>query len=193
MKAGYVFIFCAVIVSGCNIGRNDPGWDFFPDMFYSTAYEPYSENPNFSNGMTMLPPVPGTVPRGYVPFEYTIDTEERAKAGRELVNPYKTSSELIDTGRNNFNIFCTVCHGNKGDGTGILFTSGLYPMKPRTLTGETAQKLKDGEIYHTITLGFGSMGSYGSQIRPEDRWKIVLFIRQLQHDSQANSDTLSVK
>lgn len=180
-------------LSGCNIGRNDPGWDFFPDMFYSTAYEPYSENPNFSNEMTMLLPVPGTVPRGYVPFEYTIDPEERARAGRELVNPYQASRGLIETGKNNYNIFCIVCHGNNGDGNGILFTSGLYPMKPRTLIGETALKLKDGEIYHTITLGFGSMGSYGSQIRSDDRWKIVLFIRQLQHDSQANSDTLSVK
>jgi len=45
-------------------------------------------------------------------------------------------------------------------------------------------KLKDGEIFHTITLGFGSMGAHGAQIRPEDRWKIVLYIRSLQHEAR---------
>jgi hypothetical protein len=51
------------------------------------------------------------------------------------------------------------------------------------LTDEKARKLKDGEIYHTITLGFGSMGAHGAQIRPEDRWMLVLYIRGLQDDA----------
>jgi hypothetical protein len=69
----------------CNRDRNNPGWDYFPDMFYSTAYETYSKNPIFENRMTMRVPVPGTVPRDFVPFEYSNDPESRIKAGKELV------------------------------------------------------------------------------------------------------------
>jgi hypothetical protein len=36
----------------------------------------------------------------------------------------------------------------------------------------------DGEIFHTITLGFGVMGPHGFMIRPEDRWKTILYIRK---------------
>jgi len=52
------------------------------------------------------------------------------------------------------------------------------------LTGKAADNLKDGEIFHSITLGFGSMGSHGSQIRTADRWKVVLYIRKLQADDR---------
>lgn len=164
----------------CNRDRRVPGWDYFPDMFYSTAYESYTKNPNFSNGMTMRVPVPGTVPRDYTPFEYTIDPESRKKAGIELQNPFTPTDENLMRGKEVFTTFCMVCHGEKGEGNGILFSSGLYPLKPRDLTTGEAVILKDGEIFHAITVGFGSMGAHGSQIQPDDRWKLVLYVRKLQ-------------
>jgi hypothetical protein len=96
---GAFIILLTVILSGCNRDRNNPGWDYFPDMFYSIAYETFSKNPNFENGMTMRMPVPGTVPRGYVPFNYTIDADSRIKAGNELVNPFSPDNELILKGK----------------------------------------------------------------------------------------------
>jgi mono/diheme cytochrome c family protein len=175
-------IFFSVMLLSCNRNRNNPGWDYFPDMFYSTAYETFTKNPNFSDSMTMRVPVAGTVPRGFTPFEYTIDAESRIKAGKELVNPFSPGQDIIDRGELIYNTFCLVCHGKGGDGDGHLYTSGLYPLKPRTLVSGSAPALKDGEIYHTITLGFGSMGAHGSQIRPDDRWKLVLYIRELQKE-----------
>jgi mono/diheme cytochrome c family protein len=167
------------LILSCSRQRNDPGRDYFPDMYLSTAYETYSENPNFTDGKTMRSPAPGTVPRDFMPFDYSPDPESRAKAGAELVNPYRAYADNIETGKKEFDTFCTVCHGFSGVGDGRIFKLGLYPMKPRPLSGPDARVLKDGEVYHTITLGFGSMGAYGSQIRPDDRWKIVLYIRQL--------------
>lgn len=173
-----------VISASCNRTRNNPGWDYFPDMFYSTAYETNTPNPNFSDGMTMRVPVEGTVPRGFVPFGYTNDPESRIKAGKELVNPFKADAENISRGETIYSTFCIGCHGKAGNGDGFLFTSGLYPLKPLTLSGKSAVQLKDGEIYHTITLGIRSMGAHGSQIRPDDRWKLVLYIRELQKQAQ---------
>ncbi len=176
----FLLIVLIVVQSGCNRDRRMPGWDYFPDMFYSTAYETFTKNPNFKDGMSMRVPPNGTVPRGFTPFEYTIDPESRIKAGNELKNPFTPAEDNLLRGKVAFTTFCAVCHGEKGNGDGILFTSGLYPLKPRTLSRDNAVKLKDGEIYHSITLGFGSMGAYGSQIQPDDRWKIVLYIRELQ-------------
>lgn len=172
-----LFVF---LLYACDMSRNKTGWDYFPDMFYSTAYETYTKNPNFKDGMTMRVPVAGTVPRDFTPFNYTIDEESRIKAGIELINPESATAENLLRGKTVYRIFCADCHGDIGAGDGILYSSGLYPMQPRLLTGNDADKLKDGEIFHTITLGFGSMGAHGSQIRTEDRWKIVHYIRQLQ-------------
>jgi hypothetical protein len=174
--------------SACNRDRNHPGWDYFPDMFYSTAYETNSKNPNFENGMTMRVPVPGTVPRDFTPFEYTNDPESRILAGKELVNPVLFTTDNISRGEAVYTTFCIGCHGPKGEGDGRLFTSGLYPLKPLSVSGPTAVKLKDGEIYHTITLGIRSMGAHGSQIHPDDRWKLILYIRKLQENELKNSD-----
>jgi mono/diheme cytochrome c family protein len=176
-------VLLSAILFGCDRNRNDPGWDYFPDMFYSTAYETFSKNPNFEDGMTMRLPVPGTVPRGFMPFNYTIDAESRIKAGNELVNPFLPDSDILVRGKEVFTTFCIGCHGNMGEGDGNLYTSGLYPVRPRSLISETAFKLRDGEIYHSITLGFGSMGAHGSQIMPDDRWKLVSYIRKLQGES----------
>jgi len=186
-KVVFLVLF-SVILNGCNRNRNNPGWDYFPDMFYSTAYETFTKNPNFEDGMTMRVPVPGTVPRRFTPFEYTIDPESRIKAGNELVNPILPTDEVLLRGKIVYSTFCIGCHGISGEGDGHLYASGLYPVKPRSLTVINAAKLRDGEIYHTITLGLGSMGAHGSQIRPDDRWKLVLYIRKLQEDAKRISN-----
>ena len=186
-KAVCLLLF-SVFMSGCDRNRSTTGWDYFPDMFYSTAYETFTENPNFEDGITMRIPPAGTVPRDFTPFNYTSDPESRVRAGIELTNPVPRTGETIARGGALYNTFCTGCHGEKGEGDGQLFTSGLYPLKPRVLTGSVADKLKDGEIFHTVTLGLGSMGAHGSQIRTEDRWILIQYIRKLQDEAGNNSD-----
>lgn len=195
-KSGYIsrvisLLLLGFFLYGCDRNRNTTGWDYFPDMFYSTAYETFTENPNFTDGMTMRAPVPGTVPRGYTPFNYTIDPESRIRAGIELVNPFSAKEEYVLRGKKIYSVFCMGCHGISGEGNGSLFTSGLYPMEPRNLTDNEATRLKDGEIFHSTTLGFGSMGAHGSQIRTDDRWKLVLYIRSLQAEARGKSEIKS--
>jgi mono/diheme cytochrome c family protein len=182
-----------IILCSCDRKRSMRGYDFVPDMVYSRAFETNSDNPNFTDSSTMRLPVPGTVPRGFLPFRYTNDTLSRIKAGIELVNPFSSTDEVIERGKLIFTTFCIHCHGKGGAGDGFLFTSGLYPLQPKNLSGETGRKLKDGEIYHTITLGIRSMGAHGSQIRPDDRWKLVKYIRKLQDDALKAGDTTSLK
>src|SRR5664280_689286 len=161
------------------------------DRVYSRAYDTYSKNPNFKDSITMRVPVNGTVPRGFTPFRYTIDSVSRAKAGNELVNPFSPSEDVLARGKLMFTTFCIGCHGSLGKGDGQLFISGLYPLKPRDISAEPTARLKDGQIYHTITLGFGSMMPHGAQVRPDDRWKLVLYIRKLQKEATTARDTIT--
>lgn len=188
INRAFSLLLFSVLMSGCDRNRNTPGWDYFPDMFYSTAYETFTKNPNFEDGITMRVPPAGTVPRDFTPFDYTVDPESRLRAGIELTNPVTRTRETIARGGTIYSIFCIGCHGAKGAGDGQLFVSGFYPLKPRLLTGSVADNLKDGEIFHTITLGLGSMGAHGSQIRTEDRWILVQYIRTLQEEVGNTSD-----
>jgi len=187
-------VIAGILTSACDRNRNHPGWDYFPDMFYSTAYETYTPNPNFADGKTMREPVKGTVSREMTPFGYTLAEGERIRAGKELVNPFKSTDDVLVRGKQVYNVYCLQCHGADGNGTGSLFTSGLYPLKPRSLVGDVAKNLKDGEIFYSITLGFVSMGPHGAQIKPDDRWKIISYIREdLQKNFKGQIDSLQVK
>ena len=185
-----VILLTGTILWSCDRQKNIRGYDFIPDMVYSQAYDTYSKNPNFPDSMTMRVPVNGTIPRGFTPFRYTIDSVSRAKAGNELVNPFLPTDDVLIRGKLMFTTFCIGCHGPLGKGDGQLYTSGLYPLKPRELSGVVTSKLKDGQIFHTITLGFGSMGAHGAQIKSEDRWKLVLYVRELQKEGQKARDSI---
>ncbi len=180
MQRSYCFLLLAaglLVPASCDRDRKNPGWDYFPDMAYSNAYETYSPNPNFPDGKTLQAPVEGTVSRDALPFAYGPSVEERERAGRELVNPLKITPGNLERGGQVYSAFCADCHGDRGDGQGHLVRSGLYKYPVRTLISEEMKNRPDGEIFHTITLGFGVMGAHGFMIRPEDRWKTILYIR----------------
>ena len=180
MKNRNIYI-CSIILLAlvsCDRTRSSTGWDYMPDMYYSSAYESYTPNPNFSDQMTMREAVEGTVPRDMIPFAWENSLEDRIAAGESLVNPVESNSESLARGEEAYEIFCISCHGPAGDGQGYLFTSQRYPYPPANLISDQVKALKDGEIYHSITVGYGIMGAHGGMIRPDDRWKIILHIRE---------------
>ena len=174
-------IILMIVFGSCDRDRNTTGWEYFDDMVHSPAYETYSPNPNFADGKTMRNPVEGTIPLGYVPFPYEKSVEDRVRAGKELVNPLEPTVQNLDRGKQVFTIFCMNCHGEKGDGKGYLFTSKLYPYPPANLLSEKVRNNPIGEIYHVITVGYGVMPQHGAQVRPEDRWKAAMYIKNVLH------------
>ena len=178
-------VLLIVLLTACDRDNNTTGWAYFPDMVDSRAYESFSSNPNFEDGKTLRQPVEGTVPRGYTPLPYTKDPEDRIRAGKELKNPFEYTDENLARGEVMFTRVCLQCHGPDGDGKGLLYTSGLYPFPPASLVNEKVTSLPDGEIFHTITYGFGVMPEHASIVPVDDRWKIILYIRNnLEHKQQ---------
>jgi mono/diheme cytochrome c family protein len=171
--------FAVLIISACDRSRNDKGYDYFPDMFHSPAYKTYSDNPALPDGKTMLEPPEGSIPRGFTPYPYDDSFESRELAGKELRNPLVSDKELLAEGETLYGIFCKGCHGASGNGDGFLHTSGKYPIKPSSLVEGEILSQPSGEIYHVITKGWGVMGAHASLIRPDDRWKIVMFVEEV--------------
>jgi len=168
-------------LSSCDRSRNDKGYEYFPDMSQSLAYETYSPNPNYKNGASEQSPIAGTVSREMTPYAYPNTPEGRTQAGLELKNPVEPNAANLARGKEVFGIFCKNCHGDQGHGDGFLFTSGRFPVKPADYLSERVMGLSAGEMYHVITNGYNAMGPHGAQVRPDDRWKIVYYI---QHELQ---------
>jgi mono/diheme cytochrome c family protein len=174
----------ALFLVSCNHDRNQPGYAYMPDMYYSQSYEAFTANPVFKDSLTMQTPVKGTIARGHEPqYAYKAKSADDQKlAGLELVNPIPVSQEVLAKGKEQYEIFCIMCHGEKGDGKGYLFTSKRFPAQPTSLISDQVKTKPDGEIFHVITVGSlsGLMGAHGSQISPENRWKIVHYVRELE-------------
>jgi len=134
-----------VVLLSCSRDNNSTGHAYFPDMSYSYAYETYSSSPNFSDSIQMWLPVEGTVPRGKIPYQYTKTFDDQQRAGLELVNPIVPSKEDLAKGKEQYDIYCGLCHGDMGKGDGHLYTSKLFPVKPTSLRDDYVQK-KDAPI-----------------------------------------------
>lgn len=173
-----ILILTGISFGSCDRNRNHPGWDYFPDMYYSNAYESYTPNPNFDDGSTLRMPVEGTISREQIPYPFIKTDEDMALAGELLENPVEITAENLQRGKETYIRYCNLCHGTKGEGDGFLFTSGKYLLPPASLTAERAMNRSEGELFHSITVGFGVMGAHGSQISESDRWKIVHYIRE---------------
>jgi mono/diheme cytochrome c family protein len=132
------------------------------------------------------PPVAGTIPMGYVPYEIQgADEAARKRAEATLTNPLKRTREVLLRGQELYNTFCIVCHGERGLGDGKI--TGPPPTRfpaPPSLHTKQARAFKDGRIFHNITVGQNKMPGYADEIDVVDRWAIVHFVRALQRTMQ---------
>ncbi len=138
----------------------------------------------FKNERGMQQPVQGTVARGLIPYAFKGKPEE---AGKFLVNPLVPTKDILAEGKNKFEVFCSPCHGNLGEGDSRL--RGHFPNPP-SLHSEKVRQWTDGRIYHVITDGQNVMPGYTSQMTREERWATVLYIRALQRSQNAKESDL---
>ncbi len=172
-----VLIILCVLQFSCETDYSKRGYEYYPRMNYSEAYETYAPNKFFSDGKTAQPPVLGTIPRHMIPHQYPKTPEGQKLAGMELINPFEPNKSNLSRGKVEYNVFCANCHGFDGRGDGNMFASGKYPSEPPSLITEEMLKMPDGEYYHIMTVGSSIMGPFASLIRPQDKWKIILYIK----------------
>lgn len=153
--------------------------EFLPGMVESVPYDALSANPNFPDGKTLRKPVRGTIARGFMPLPYDATPEDALRAGMELQNPIPdTLYEAVQRGAFVYATFCQPCHGASGRGDGPVAQRGFPP--PPSLFAEKAVKIKDGQMFHILTYGQANMPALAAQISREDRWKVILHVREMQ-------------
>lgn len=162
-----------------------------PNMYRGPATEAYQAKNILPNGQGALLPPDGTIARGYVPYGYTNSTQGYDSARLYLNPPFVAvasallsadqTAKIENEGKELYGIFCTHCHGEKGDGQGILVQREKILGVP-SYSSERLPDISAGSIYHVITYGKGIMGSHASQISSEERWKIVFHVLKLREE-----------
>lgn len=151
---------------------------------------PLAENNFFKDGLGSRPPVEGTVARGQLRDDKHLYT---GYVDGKLVDtfPFPVTKEVVERGRDRFNIYCAVCHDKLGTGEGMIVKRGL--RKPPSYHIERLRKDPVGHYFDVITNGFGAMQGYNAQVNVRDRWAIIAYIRALQASQPVAPDPADPK
>ena len=99
----------------------------------------------------------------------------------------KTLQASVQRGGQVYQVFCVSCHGPTGAGDGPVAKRGFPPPPPLT-TGKSAQ-MKDGQLFHILTYGQGSMAPFAAQLTPDQRWDVINYVRDLQQGADTPPPT----
>lgn len=102
------------------------------------------------------------------------------------ISPVEITEAVMERGHQRYDIHCTPCHGAAGDGKGITSKYGMVAVA--NFHDARLVSMTDGEIFNTITNGKNLMGPYGANIKIEDRWAIIAYLRALQRSRLSTMD-----
>lgn len=174
------------LVIGCQ-GRTSPNSPIHlnPNMDQQPRYDPQSASSFFVDGSAMRQPVEGTVARGNLREDRSYyegfageDTTRLSKS------PVDVTHDGLKRGQERYGIYCAVCHGDVGDGKGIVIDKGFVP--PPSFHSDKIRNYLDGQLFDFISNGVRNMPSYKAQIPVKDRWLIVNYLRVLQRSQNAS-------
>jgi mono/diheme cytochrome c family protein len=102
------------------------------------------------------------------------------------VFPIAVTKEVVQRGKERYEIFCSACHGLTGNGDGMIVRRGF--RRAASFNDDRLRQAPVGHFFDASTNGWGAMPSYAPQIPAQDRWAIIAYIRalQLSQQSQAN-------
>lgn len=150
------------------------------EFFNSNRYNPHR--------MNMREPAPNTVKRnkyGWLPYRISKDSLEYAS--KVMINPFDSTTEVVAQGKVLYETYCKHCHGEKGEGDGKVAqgvtVDGVQKGQVAgvaNLRSDAIRNVSEGHIFHVITHGKNLMLAHGSQVNPDERWKIAKYVKTLQ-------------
>jgi mono/diheme cytochrome c family protein len=169
------------------------------DRQYKQKYQKPSQF--FEDGKGARKPLAGTVPIGFkfphAGNEGELSSDLDYSAGEDYLNTglfgdfygqgfpetLKIDEDFLARGKERYQITCTPCHGESGNGQGIV--SKYWAIPPTAnLIDERVSAMPEGQIFWTITHGKGLMGPYNGVLSVRDRWAIVAYVQALQAASK---------
>jgi cytochrome c553 len=168
-------ILTLLFTAACSHMRNQP------------KFETFEPNPLFEDGSSSRPLVPNTVARGE-PWDNPHLSQGMVDGAPATTYPFPITLQVLERGRDRYNIYCSPCHGYDGYGQGMIVQRGLN--QPPSFHQERLRAAPHGHYFNVITNGFGTMYGYAARVKPDDRWAIIAYIRALQLSQNATLDSL---
>ena len=162
---------CTLFLAGCRL-----------DMHVQPKYNPLDPSDFFGDGRSARPEVPGTVAHGHLRAGELLYTGKLNGQTADAF-PFPITREVLERGRERYDIYCSPCHDYTGGGRGMVVQRGFPP--PPSYHLERLVKAPAGHFFEVISNGYGAMYSYAARVAPEDRWAIVAYIRALQLSQHA--------
>lgn len=157
-------------------------------MFIQPSSKPLAKSDFFQdNHMASRPLVAHTVARNDLDEDSAFST---GKVGTNLVSafPFKITREVLERGRERYDIYCAPCHGRTGTGDGMIVQRG-FP-RPPSFHIDRLREAPIGHIFDVVSQGYGIMFSYGDRVKPPDRWAVAAYIRALQLSRNSKTNDL---
>jgi mono/diheme cytochrome c family protein len=175
------------------------------DMQDQPKIKPLRGTTFFRDGLGSRQPIEGTIPRGHLRSNVEYFTGKKAGApaasatpqqqtagatGSQATNfpddidtfPLPVTQEVVERGRQRYEIFCSACHGFTGNGDGMIVRRGF--RRAASFNDDRLRQAPVGHFFDAMTNGWGAMPSYAAQIPVQDRWAIIAYIRALQMSQQ---------
>jgi mono/diheme cytochrome c family protein len=159
-----------VVLAACGIAGCDT--TLRQDMANQPRVNPLAPSQFFDDGRSGRPIIDNTVARG------AIDNDPLFEPKDSNAFPLSLTKELLERGKERYEIFCAPCHGLQGDGQGMVAMRGM--KHPPSFHQDRMRAEPNGYYFDVVTNGFGAMYGYSAQIPTRDRWTIIAYVRALQ-------------
>lgn len=157
------------------------------DMQNQPKYIPLRESDFYADKRSARPIIEGTVARGQLKSDTYFYTGKIGNNDGDYM-PFPVTAEVLQRGQQRYNIYCSPCHSELGDGNGMIVQRGY--KRPPSYHIDRLRKAPIGYFFDVVTNGFGAMPDYAVQVAPKDRWAIAAYIRALQLSQNASQSDL---
>lgn len=185
MRYVYLITFFVVVLTVGALGfrgsiSTRPPLEVFPDMDRQPKYQPQGASAFFADGRADRPIPKGVVARGNLRENSDLATGKNA--GGDWVSGFPSTVNVdhvfMDRGRERYMIYCAPCHGQLGDGRGMVASYGWGGVA--SFHTDLVRNQSEGELYNTITNGKNTMFGYADKLDLTERWAVVAYVRALQ-------------
>ena len=187
-----VIVGLILVLTGC---RGRPSGEtpvhLNPNMDTQEKYKTQGSSEFIEDGSAMRLPVDGTVAQGELRADDIYYRGKNPDGSLVKKNPLPITRDLLDRGRQRYNIYCAPCHDLTGSGQGIVIKKGFLP--PPTFHQQRLRVVEDGHIYDVISNGIRNMPTYRHQVPISNRWAIVAYLRALQLSQDARISDIPVE
>jgi len=172
LRLGWLVLAVLATTAGCR-----------QDMQDQPKYIPLRPSDFFGDGRSERPLLEGTVARGHLDDDTLLYTGKGPDGKFADLFPFPVTKDVVERGRERFDIYCSPCHDRLGTGDGKIVRRGF--RHPPSYHIDRLRQAPAGYLFDVISNGFGAMPDYAAQVQARDRWAIVAYIRALQLSQNA--------